>query len=143
MESSESLGKWISILNRYNQNYISKNLKEYNIGSGQYIFILNLYCNDGISQDKLSDLLAIDKGTTAKAIKKLEEAGYVRREVDETDRRAYKLYVTQKALDIKPIITRVLNESSSFLSFDFTEGEKLLALKLLKKMSDNAIRYLE
>ncbi|WP_238883484.1 MarR family transcriptional regulator [Clostridium sp. YIM B02551] len=143
MESSESLGKWISILNRYNQNYISKHLKEYNIGSGQYIFILNLYCNDGISQDKLSDLLAIDKGTTAKAIKKLEEAGYVRRDVDETDRRAYKLYVTQKALDIKPIITRVLNESSSFLSFDFTEEEKLLTLKLLKKMSDNAIKYLE
>jgi DNA-binding MarR family transcriptional regulator len=138
-----SIGKWISILNRHCQAYISKHLKEYNIGSGQYVFIITLYKNNGISQDKLSELLNIDKGTTAKAIKKLEEEGYVRREIDPADRRAYKLYATEKAFAIEPAICEVLKSSNKILSMGFTEEDKAVARRLLEKMATNAVQYMK
>jgi DNA-binding MarR family transcriptional regulator len=138
-----SIGKWISILNRHCHAYITKHLKEYNIGSGQYVFIVTLYKNNGISQDKLSELINIDKGTTAKAIKKLEEEGYVWREVDPADRRAYKLYVTEKALAIESVICEVLKNANKILSMGFTDEDKAIARKLLEKMSENAVQYMK
>jgi DNA-binding MarR family transcriptional regulator len=141
--NEKSLGRWISLLNRHCQAYISKQLKPYNIGSGQYIFIITLLHNDGISQDKLSEIVNIDKGTTARAIKKLEEEGYIHREVDTADRRAYKLYTTKKAQDISPVIFDILNKSSDLLALNLSEEERELALILLDKMSKNAVSFLK
>jgi DNA-binding MarR family transcriptional regulator len=104
---------------------------------------LALYNNNGISQDTLSKLLIIDKGTTAKAIKKLEEEGYVRRDVDPEDRRAYKIYTPEKALELQPYIHDVLDNCNQILSMNFTEEEKELALGLLRKMSENAVTFLK
>ncbi len=138
-----SVGKWISILNRHGQAYISKNLKKFDIGSGQYIFIITLFDNNGISQDKLSEILSIDKGTTARALQKLEAKGYIRREIDDKDKRAYKVYATEKAYVIKPEIFKVLKASSNILSENLTDTEKKLAIDLLKKMSVNAVSKLK
>lgn len=138
-----ALGKWVSVINRYCHSYIAKNLKAYNLGCGQHAFLLTLYDNNGISQDMLSELLNIDKGTTAKAVKKLEEEGYITREVDSDDRRAYKLYTTEKALELIPHIIKVLDNCNQALSINFTEEEKDLALRLLRKMSENAVSFLK
>ena len=72
---SAPLRSWLSILYRYGRSHISKVLEPYNIGSGQYIFLMVLLKNNGISQEELSDYLKIDKATTAKAVRKLEQAG--------------------------------------------------------------------
>lgn len=138
-----SVGRWISLLSRHCQSYITKKLKTHNLGCGQYAFLLAVFNNNGISQDTLSELLHIDKGTTAKAVKKLEEEGYIVREVHPQDRRAYELFTTEKALEVKPHIDEVLEECKNILLINFTEEEKTLALKLLNKMSENAISYLK
>lgn len=45
---------------------------------------------------------------SARTIKKLMELGYVRKESDSRDSRAYKLYLTQSAKDIIPEIKIIL-----------------------------------
>lgn len=135
------IGKWISILYRYGQSYISRRMEPYNIGCGQYIFLMTLYKKDGISQEELSDLLKIDKATTAKALKKLEEEGYIVRNVDSDDKRAYRVYVTQKALDIKPDFINAIDNWNNILSSGITAEEKEIILKLLKKMTENALAH--
>jgi DNA-binding MarR family transcriptional regulator len=139
----KSVGKWISVLNRHCQAYISRSLSKFNIGSGQYIFVLALYDKNGINQDTLSDMLSIDKGTTAKALKKLEEEGYIRREIDEKDRRANRIYVTEKALGIKVDICSVLEKCNNIVSLNLSEEEREMALVLLEKMSINAVNFLK
>lgn len=139
--NNNSIGKWISTLYRISQSYINKELKSYNIGSGQYIFLINLYKKDGISQEELADKLSIDKGTTARAISKLEEQGYIRRERDTKDKRAYKVYVTDRALEIKPKIIEVLTSWNHIIASDFTDEDMRMTLELLQKMSSNACKY--
>lgn len=136
-------GRWISLLNRYMQGYISGHLKAHNIGYGQYVFLLTLYHNNGISQDTLSELMNIDKGTTAKAVKKLEDEGYLYREVDPSDKRAYKLYYTEKAIELQPILFEIIDSCNNILTCDFTVEEKEMSLKLLQKMSQNAVTFLK
>ncbi|HWJ03616.1 MAG TPA: MarR family transcriptional regulator, partial [Verrucomicrobiae bacterium] len=86
--SEGSIRRDISTLYRYGQAYIAKRIGALDIGSGQYIFLMTLFRKGGISQEELSCYLRIDKGTTAKAIKKLEDGGYIKRETDLKDKRA-------------------------------------------------------
>jgi DNA-binding MarR family transcriptional regulator len=122
---------------------MSKQLESYKIGSGQYIFLIALYKKDGISQEEISNYLKIDKATTAKSIRRLEKEGYVKRDIDSKDKRAYKVYLTQKAFDIKLIICNVLKKWSAVLSEGLSENEKGVVLDLLSRMSKNAFAYLE
>ena len=72
----DNIGKYISQLYRRGGIFITKRMEKYNIGQGQFMFLLELYIEDGRNQEELSKVLKIDKGTTARAIKKLEEEGY-------------------------------------------------------------------
>ena len=133
--------RYISIVYRYSQIHISRKLKSFPIGSGQYPFILAVCRNPGISQDGISERLVIDKGTTAKAVKALEKGGYIERRIDETDRRAYKLYVTREGRKLRDYLDRVLLEWSDCLWKDFGPEERDITYKLVERMARNARDY--
>ncbi|MDK2799801.1 MAG: hypothetical protein PWP27_1097 [Clostridiales bacterium] len=142
-DKNKSIGRWISILYRYGQCYFEKELRPYKIGSGQFIFLLALLEQDGISQESLSNHLNIDKGTTARAIKKLEAAGYIVRRTDPDDKRANRVYVTEKALEIRAILGNITKKWTDLLSVDFTAEEKEIIIDLLKRMSQNAASFIK
>ncbi|MGL5352781.1 MAG: MarR family winged helix-turn-helix transcriptional regulator [Clostridium sp.] len=134
---SEALGAYISQIHRKSNVFITKKLSKYGLGSGQYMFLLRLYRQDGINQEALAEGLMIDKGTTARAIKKLEEVGLVYRVKDETDKRAYGVFLTDKAKDIKNEVFEILNEWEDKVTYDLTSDEKIEIMRLLKKVSLN------
>lgn len=135
--SKEPIGKYISQIYRKGGAHLSKELSIYGIGQGQLMFLTQLYKKDGINQEELTEILKIDKGTTARAIKKLEEVNFVIRERDEFDRRAYKIYLTDKAIKIKTIIFDVLRDYDERLVSSLTEDEKEIFTKILKQICIN------
>ncbi len=140
-ENKNSLGRWISLLHRKRHLYVGRQLKPYNISKGQYTFLNALYKKDGVRQEQLSDFLKIDKGTTAKAIKKLEDDDYIIRKIDAKDKRAYNVYLTEKALKIKPMIRKAMMDWINILFTGFSEDEKKTSLALLERMGENATTY--
>ena len=98
-----------------------------------------LYHHDGIRQDDLCRGINMDKGTTAKALKKLESSGYVLRKRDSSDRRAYRIYLTDKAIALKGDIKSVYRGWTDVLANEMSETQRESALKLLKLMSENAV----
>ena len=138
-----SLGRWISLLYRYGQMFITKELQPYSIGKGQFLFLIALFHRDGMRQEELSYLLKIDKGTTARAISRLEKAGYVRREPSREDLRANLVFLTPKALEFRPKLAAVLRRWSEIMSAGMTETEVDQALAILERMAQNAIDYMQ
>ncbi|MDA8442857.1 MAG: MarR family transcriptional regulator [Peptococcaceae bacterium] len=130
------------MLYRCGQIFLGRELRSYSLGSGQYPFLLALYKNDGISQEELSDYLKIDKATTAKAIKKLADEGFVTRRTDNRDKRAYKLCLTDKALLLKPAMHAVASSWEQLLYTGLTAQERVQAEQLLGKMSGNTANVL-
>ncbi|SHE40933.1 MarR family winged helix-turn-helix transcriptional regulator [Clostridium fallax] len=130
-------GKYISEIYRFSNSFLTKKYAKFNIGSGQIMFMINIYKNEGISQEKLSEMLNIDKGTTARAIKKLEDQGYVIRLKDRKDRRAYNIMPTYKALQIKKEFFNILNEWNKKITENLTEEEVSITLSALEKISEN------
>lgn len=133
-----SIGRWISILYRYGKSNIDRKLEHYGIGSGCYIILLTLYRNGGIRQEELSNFLKIDKGSIAKSVKKLEEDDYIERKTDVNDKRAYKIFLTQKSIDIIPSVQKAIEEWEELIVSDLSENEKQIIGKLLCKMASTA-----
>jgi DNA-binding MarR family transcriptional regulator len=119
--------------------YIDKKLETYNIGSGQFSFLMRLYHNEGISQGSLAHSLRVDKATSARAIKKLMKEGYVARQRDTADKRAYRIFLTIKGKKMESTIKKISSEVKEIVLSTFPEDEKKLIIKLLKRMAQNAL----
>ncbi|ADZ85626.1 MarR family winged helix-turn-helix transcriptional regulator [Cellulosilyticum lentocellum] len=139
---TEGIGRYISYLHRLGANFLSKEYDQYEIGFGQYQFLLRLYLEDGVSHDELTEQVCVDKATTTRAIKKLEEKGYVRLAPNEKDKRKYHIYLTEKALMQKEEILEISRRWERQL-IDGLEQEELNQLfYLLRKITRYNSGYL-
>jgi DNA-binding MarR family transcriptional regulator len=141
MKQHESLGRLIACIYRQGRSYFEKELAPFGIGSGALPVLRALLREDGINQQKLSETLHVDKATTTRAITQLIKTGYVQREKDPQDNRAYKLFVTQKARESAPGIRKVLRTWTTILAEGMTDEEKETALALLQHMRDNVLHH--
>ncbi|GAA0738119.1 MarR family transcriptional regulator [Clostridium oceanicum] len=140
-DKTKQIGKHIGIINRMGKCYISKKLEKYNIGSGQYIFLIYLFNNNGMSQENISEALHINKGTTARAIKKLEKEGYVYREIDGNDKRINRIFITKEGLNIKKVIYESIKKWNEIVYKDFEKEEKESMVNLLERAIKNYSTY--
>ncbi len=138
-----SIGRWISTLHRYGNIYMNEQLKEFNLGAGQYQFLAILYQQEGLSQDDMAAILKMDKGTTARAIAKLEQEGYVERKTFSVDKRIKKLYLTEKAHAFEPKLSSILLDWKEIIAAGLSEEEQDSTLTLLKQLSINAENFLD
>lgn len=134
-KKEEQIGREISELYRMGSSFLSKKFSKYGIGSGQYLFLAKLYRMEGISQERLSEILNMDKATTARGLAKLEEKGYIIRRKNQEDKRANEVYLTQKAKDIKVEFFDILGEWNNKLLLPLTKDEREQVMYLLSKIT--------
>ena len=97
----------------------------------------------GISQFELAETGSFDKGTCARAVKKLEELGYLRRETRSSDRRSVQLYLTGQGEQLVPVIQGMLLEWNAILCRTLQADEKEQAERLLDEIAGNAAAYIK
>ena len=139
MQEQESIGRWISVLFRQLQVHINRQLEQYHISTGHMQILNVLFKNDGINQESLAKVLNYDKATIGRAVGRLEEEGYITREIDPNDKRAYNLHLTPKGKQIEPEIKRILRNLTTILLADFSKEEQEIAFEHLKRMYQNII----
>lgn len=132
------LTKLINRLYRCTQSYANEVLAKYRLGSGTYPFLLTLATKEGINQNQISRELNIDKAMSARAIKKLIQIGYIKKEGDKDDIRAFKLFLTDKARAVIPEVKEELRKWNETITKDLSEAEKNEVLNLLGKILENA-----
>lgn len=134
---TKSVGSYISHFYRIGSRFLSKEYEKYDIGFGQYQFLLQLYLKDGISHDELTELVAFDKATTTRAIKKLESAGYVKTILNEHDKRKYHIYLTDEAIAKRDEIFAISILWENKLIGSLSEDELSTLKNILSKIEIN------
>lgn len=134
-----NVGKWISVLHRQFIVYVNHAVKDLNMNSSEFMYLMNLYENEGISQEELSQILMIDKAATARAIKNLIEHGYVTKVRSDVDKRAYCLHLTDKAHSIQEEVKEVMYKWNCMLSCDLEDVCLDHVISGLKQMSENVL----
>ena len=80
--------------------------KEYDLTRGQYLYLIRICENPGIIQEKLADMIKVDRTTASRAIKKLEANGFIEKKADAANRKIKRIFPTEKGKAISPNISR-------------------------------------
>lgn len=126
------LTKLIGSIYRSTQAYMNEVTKQYQLGCGTYPYLMTLFHNDGINQNQISKELDVDKSMSARAIKKLIELGYVKKESDPEDSRAYKLYLTEQGKEIVPTLKTEINNWNQIITANLDNKDKDELIHLLR-----------
>ena len=111
--------------------------KEVDLTKGQYLYLVRICENPGIIQEKLAEMIKVDRTTTARAIKKLESNGMIERLEDKENKKIKKLYPTKKGAEIYPFIIRENNYSNAVALNGLSDEEAKQLEYLLKKVCKN------
>ncbi|MFK0553409.1 MarR family winged helix-turn-helix transcriptional regulator [Enterococcus lactis] len=111
--------------------------KEVDLTRGQYLYLVRICENPGIIQEKLAEMIKVDRTTTTRAIKKLESNGMIERLEDKENKKIKKLYPTKKGAEIYPFIIRENNYSNAVALNGLSDEEAKQLEYLLKKVCKN------
>ncbi len=136
-------GRYVGAIHRFARRYFAAQMEELSLPAGAFPLIFRLLRRDGVSQDELADDFLVDKGTTARTLARLEEAGLITRSVDEHDRRIKRVRVTDRAREMAPAIRAAARAWNDKLLEGFSAEEREMALSFLQRMTDNARRHWE
>ncbi len=137
------IGKEINELARDIRKFLSCHLDRYSLGDGQFGILYELLHNEGVSQDELRRRRNVDKATIAKAVKKLIDYGYLYKERDANDKRAFCLYTTPKGRELKPEIERIIGLEQELLLRGSTPEEMEIFKRVMRRMTRNIEDYFE
>lgn len=134
---------YLKSLSALTDRFISSRLQghRWQIGLGQYRFVMRVVENPGITQDQLSSRLSIDKSATAKAVKFLLEKEFITRETDQIDRRVKHLYPAEKAYAFYRALREEFPEWEKIIYDQFTDEEIHIFTILSAKASEAAKKY--
>ncbi len=135
------IGKYLSIAHREFNSYLKAKLKDYDIDRGELPFLIALYHKEGVSQQNLCAYYQLDKAIAVRMMKKLEDQGYVVKKRNPEDLRQYKIYLTKKGEDLRPILMGIFQEISSTMTEGMDEREQKVLVKLLKRTIKNLGHY--
>ncbi|WP_291568276.1 MarR family winged helix-turn-helix transcriptional regulator [Clostridium sp. UBA2485] len=111
--------------------------KEFELAKGQYLYLVRICENPGIISNKVSEMLKVDRTTTARAINKLEKSGFIEMRKDNVNKRILRIYPTEKGRTTYKFLKEE-EAYSDFISLQgLSEEEKDILSKLLVRVREN------
>lgn len=111
--------------------------KDFQLSKGQYLYLIRISENSGIIPDKLAEMIKVDRTTAARAIKKLEEKGFVEKKPDSENKKIRRLFVTAAGAELAPIIKLENDYSNQIALQNLSEQEITAFSQTLKKVVAN------
>jgi DNA-binding MarR family transcriptional regulator len=124
-------------INKAGQIYFARRLGEFGLGAGQYPLLSVLFAKEGLNQEELASYLGVDKAAVTKALRKLEESGYVERRGDEADARMRRSWLTAKARRARARILAIEEDWRALLVAGLSADEEKSLEALLARLEAN------
>mgnify|MGYP002523338617 CR=1 FL=1 len=126
-------------LSKNQMKYLNSKLADLNMDH-DFRFIIFVYDHPGSSQDDLVNFSGQSKGNIAKIVRKLEDEGYIIREINPENRRKYMLKTTQKANDLVPKVRQISKDWEREVGLS-DDDEELRAR--IKEISISSMKIIE
>lgn len=111
--------------------------KEYDLTKGQYLYLVRICENPGIIQEKLAEMIKVDRTTAARAIKKLEMNGFIKKLADDKNQKIKRIFPTEKGNKVYPFIIREHKYSEEVALTGFSEEEVETIFYLIHRVRKN------
>jgi len=127
----------IGIIARALDSISNIEFKEYDLTRGQYLYLVRICESPGIIQEKVAEMIKVDRTTAARSIKKLEMNGFIVKKEDEHNKKIKKLFPTEKGKKVFPIIKRENDHSNTIALEGLSEEEIENFFDLLQRVRRN------
>lgn len=123
--------------------YRAEQMKALDLRSVHANYLVEICAEPGISQNRLSQRLYINKSNVARQVAVLEEKGFVLCKVSDEDKRVMRLYPTEKSMALLPEIQKMFNAWEAHLTENLTEADKQILTALLAQIKERANTWTE
>lgn len=100
----------------------------------QYVVLKHLATSGDLSATELARTISHDAGAMTRVVDKLSDKGYVRREVSETDRRAFRIELTEAGRALWGRIKVCADDCIEVCLKDFSNTERKQLAEMLNRM---------
>lgn len=128
-------------LSKTHDFYINKHIKNSTeILPSQYYMLLFLYYEMGHTQSDIAKACLMDRSGVSRAFKDFEEKGLIIRKIDENNKRAYKITLTEKGIETAEFLIQKEKEWDDMIceELDISRDE---TLKLLSRISLKSLMF--
>lgn len=135
----KSYGRVLGVAYTYVFRQLAVHMKEKNlpITPDQFRMLTHLWQNDGCSQQELAVGSMRDRANVTRIIDILEREGIVERKDHETDRRIFKIQLTQKGKDLEKDATACGRAAIEDALKGVSKSDLEVCLKVLNKTIEN------
>jgi DNA-binding MarR family transcriptional regulator len=134
---STPLGKDFSLLTKYYIGIVSQKLADLDIDRYFYALVAIQESENAICQKELAECIGADNVTMVRIVDYLSDKGFIKRNQNKDDRRAYHLVLTDKAQKALPKIKTAFQEANAICFSGFKKSEKTEFQRMLLKVNDN------
>ena len=141
IKDSPFLVNHLITLKKTHDFYINKHIKrETEILPSQYYMLLFLYYEMGTNQSDIAKACLMDRSGVSRAFKEFEEKDLITREVNEDNKRAYKINLTKKGIATAEFLIEKEKEWDDMIceELNITREE---TLELLSKISMKSLKF--
>lgn len=102
---------------------LREEIEQYDLTPPQFALLSFLWQQDGLTQVELSEKGQVDRSTTGGLIDRLERDGLLERRQHPQDRRAYKIYLTERGKSMEDTLSACAERSLKRFTAGLNEGE--------------------
>ena len=121
--------------------YINKHIKnKTDIQPSQYYMLLFLYYEMGETQTDIAKACFMDRSGVSRAFKEFEEKGLIIREIDDSNKRAYNITLTEKGNATAEFLIKKEQEWDDMICEELSTNRDE-TLELLSKISMKSLKF--
>ena len=139
----DSLMRSISRTYRCSNRNKTEKLKASGLTAIQQTYIFQICRFPGISQEQLSQRIAVNKSNVTRQLATLEQNGFINRQASPEDKRIQQVFPTEKAQALFPQVQELMRSWNRMLLEDFSEEEQELLLSMMQRVQQKALLLAE
>jgi len=113
-----------------------ESLAPYGLTTTQFFLLTALYEKDGITISALAQKVALDKATLTGLLDRLEREWLIERKSDPEDRRAIRIYLTQKSEGLREELTELYHRNNGMFLSILTDEERKVFERVVSKLEE-------
>ncbi|WP_282806457.1 MarR family winged helix-turn-helix transcriptional regulator [Lactobacillus isalae] len=134
----EDILRQIGSISRALDSIANIEFKDLKLNRGQYLYLTRIFEHPGIISDRLATLLNVDRTTTARGVRKLEQVGLILKKDDKSNKKIKHLYVTDSGEKLAKEIEKENVYSNELVTKGLSKSEQAELQKYLSIIEKNA-----
>ena len=127
----------IGLISRALDSIANIEFKPYDLTKGQFLYLIRVCEQPGIIQERLGELIKVDRSTVIRAVQKLQRNGLVEKRPDQENKKIRRLYPTEKGRQLYPLLKREDDFSNQRALQGFSTTERRQVAVMLQRMATN------